>query len=176
MHRPPIVLSTAASDRACSSLDKRREILTPSAKTIAETGPVKTYNSVIIRSIGGTYYACAMASTIAINTRFGMSELRMLVDLDGYAVLSGIAPGRSTDRVAARLGDIMLPWGGELVQELTSRAISTPNTYSGIFGLERFPFHTDLAHWPIPPRYLLLRCIRGYEDVPPPRMTAPIAS
>lgn len=95
-----------------------------------------------------------------------MSKLRMLVDADGYALLPGIAAGRSTDRVAAGLGEIMLSWGGELVQELTPKATSTPNTYSGIFGLDRFPFHTDLAHWPIPPRYLLLRCIHGYADVP----------
>lgn len=107
-----------------------------------------------------------MTSAIAINKGSGMSELRMLVDVDGYAVLPGIAAGRSTDRVAARLGEIMLSWGGEVVQELIPKATSTPNTYSGIFGLNCFPFHTDLAHWPMPPRYLLLRCIRGYADVP----------
>ena len=33
------------------------------------------------------------------------------------------------------------------------------NTYSGNFGLENFPLHTDLAHWHIPPRYFLLRCL-----------------
>lgn len=95
-----------------------------------------------------------------------MSELRMLVDVDGYAVLPGIAAGWSTDRVAVELGEVMLSWGGKLVQDLTPKATSTPNTYSGLFGLDSFPFHTDLAHWPIPPRYLLLRCIRGYADVP----------
>jgi L-asparagine oxygenase len=48
---------------------------------------------------------------------------------------------------------------------LIPRASETPNTYSGIYGLERFPFHTDLAHWRLPPRYLLLRCLKGYDDV-----------
>jgi L-asparagine oxygenase len=48
---------------------------------------------------------------------------------------------------------------------LVPRASATPNTYSGIYGLDRFPFHTDLAHWRRPPRYLLLRCIVGYADV-----------
>jgi hypothetical protein len=49
---------------------------------------------------------------------------------------------------------------------LIPRAGATPNTYSGIYGLDRFPFHTDLAHWRRPPRYLLLRCATGYADVP----------
>ena len=28
-----------------------------------------------------------------------------------------------------------------------------------------FPLHTDLAHWALPPRYLLLRCVVGSSDV-----------
>ncbi|MER8374527.1 hypothetical protein [Mesorhizobium sp. M0488] len=43
---------------------------------------------------------------------------------------------------------------------------ATPNTYSGMFGRGIFPFHTDLAHWRRPPRYMLLRCDIGFEDVP----------
>ena len=42
---------------------------------------------------------------------------------------------------------------------------STPNTYSGRYGFGRFPFHTDFAHWPRPPRYILLRCVKGYAEV-----------
>jgi hypothetical protein len=60
----------------------------------------------------------------------------------------------------------MVPWVGGLVQELVPKSSSTPNTYSGIYGLNLFPFHTDLATWRQPPRYLLLRCIRGYAAVP----------
>lgn len=48
------------------------------------------------------------------------------------------------------IGTPLIPWDGSLVQELTPRASSTPNTYSGIFGLDRFPFHSDLAHWAEP--------------------------
>ena len=107
-----------------------------------------------------------MTSAFTIKEVLGTSKLRTLVDVKGYAILPGIAAGRSTDQVAAGLGEIMLPWGGALVQELTPKATSTPNTYSGIFGFGQFPFHTDLANWTCPPRYLLLRCIRGYADVP----------
>lgn len=42
---------------------------------------------------------------------------------------------------------------------------STPNTYSGQYGYNEFPMHTDLAHWSKPPRYLLLRCIQGNNQV-----------
>ena len=39
------------------------------------------------------------------------------------------------------------------------------NQYSGHYGFDIFPFHTDLAHWALPPRYFLLRCLIGTEDV-----------
>jgi L-asparagine oxygenase len=39
------------------------------------------------------------------------------------------------------------------------------NQYSGHYGLSTFPLHTDLAHWALPPPYLLLRCVVGSNDV-----------
>ncbi|GAW96558.1 MULTISPECIES: TauD/TfdA family dioxygenase [Colwellia] len=42
---------------------------------------------------------------------------------------------------------------------------SSKNQYSGKFGLDAFPFHTDLAHWSKPPKFLMLRCVRGFEQV-----------
>ena len=35
-----------------------------------------------------------------------------------------------------------------------------PNTLSERYGLGPFPFHTETAYWPVPARYLLLRCAR----------------
>jgi alpha-ketoglutarate-dependent taurine dioxygenase len=54
--------------------------------------------------------------------------------------------------------------------QLSPRDVSLTrrNTYSGIYGTGAFPLHTDLAHWPRPPRYLLLRCIVGSEGVTTP--------
>jgi hypothetical protein len=74
--------------------------------------------------------------------------------------------GTDTATVAHALGEPITPWQGGLVQDLVPRATASPNTYSGIFGLDRFPFHSDLAHWRTPPRYLLLRCITGHAAVP----------
>jgi L-asparagine oxygenase len=34
-----------------------------------------------------------------------------------------------------------------------------------MFGTNKFPLHTDLAHWRFPPRFLMLRCVAGYEAV-----------
>jgi hypothetical protein len=45
------------------------------------------------------------------------------------------------------------------------QSTSLNNQYSGKFGLNAFPFHTDLAHWSKPPNFLILRCIRGFGEV-----------
>jgi L-asparagine oxygenase len=84
----------------------------------------------------------------------------------GYIFLSQYSRGMDTIAVANTLGQPMTPWMERFVQELIPREIGTPNTYSGIYGLDGFPFHTDLAHWRLPPRYLLLRCIRGHTEIP----------
>jgi L-asparagine oxygenase len=84
----------------------------------------------------------------------------------GYCFINALDPERDSASVAAEIGKTMTPWEGRPVQRLTPRANGTPNTYSGIFGLDRFPFHTDLAHWRQPPRYLMLRCVIGYPEVP----------
>jgi alpha-ketoglutarate-dependent taurine dioxygenase len=40
---------------------------------------------------------------------------------------------------------------------------SKENTYSGIFGMNEFPLHSDLANWYTPPRYLALRGVVSKE-------------
>ncbi|MBR8211152.1 TauD/TfdA family dioxygenase [Burkholderia cenocepacia] len=84
----------------------------------------------------------------------------------GYAFVREYCSGTDMVALANALGQPLTQWEGSLVQDLVPRVTATPNTYSGIYGLDRFPFHTDLAHWRLPPRYLLLRCVTGYADVP----------
>jgi L-asparagine oxygenase len=93
-------------------------------------------------------------------------SLKENVTRRGYAFVDEYCPGMDTVAIASAIGRPLTPWEGGLVQDLIPRATATPNTYSGIYGLDRFPFHTDLAHWRLPPRYLLLRCVSGYSDVP----------
>ena len=45
---------------------------------------------------------------------------------------------------------------------------SDESTYSGNFGLGEFPFHTDGAHFRNPPRYVMLRCVKGYKEITTP--------
>lgn len=91
---------------------------------------------------------------------------KQLVEHQGYALLSSFFPDLESTAAAAALGVPEQVDGLRLVQELlpTTPDLTTPNTYSGNFGLGAFPLHTDLAHWAKPPRYLMLRCIRGDAD------------
>lgn len=91
---------------------------------------------------------------------------QMLVE-DGYAVLRGHLPDVSTEVAVASLGDVLAIPGATRVQVLRPRekADSPPNIYSGQFGKSDFPMHTDLAHWYVPPKYFVLRCVVGAPDV-----------
>jgi hypothetical protein len=62
----------------------------------------------------------------------------------------------------------MLPRSGiHNLQSLARRTTdqAPKNRYSGHYGLNAFPLHTDLAHCAVPPRYLLLRCLVGSKNV-----------
>ena len=90
-----------------------------------------------------------------------------LVELRGYAFLPSFHPTWNASAAAAALGAPEQVDGLRLVQELVpaKRNLTAPNTYSGNFGLDSFPLHTDLAHWARPPRYLMLRCAVGDPDI-----------
>lgn len=95
------------------------------------------------------------------------------VQKEGFVVRKGLAPDLSTMEVAQGLGvtlnveEIFPAAGVAVVQSLRPRDTThaTKNHYSGHFGMGSFPLHTDLAHWAIPPRYLILRCKVGTPDV-----------
>lgn len=93
------------------------------------------------------------------------------VNATGYAVIPCLAPRLSTEDVALKLGSIMdvsaiLPRVPK-VQSLRPRKPRSElmSQYSGTYGIGEFPLHSDLAHWHVPPRYLLLRCKVGAGDV-----------
>lgn len=88
---------------------------------------------------------------------------KQLVEKQGFAFLPSFLPHVDATAAGAALGVPEQVDGLSLVQELlpTPSGLTTPNTYSGNFGLGSFPFHTDLAHWVRPPRYVMLWCSRG---------------
>lgn len=85
---------------------------------------------------------------------------------DGYVLFDSDAEQTTLD-VAKSLGSLIKAPAMPLIQTLTPRIKENeyPNTYSGNFGLNEFPLHTDLAHWYIPPRYFLLRCVKPTNEV-----------
>lgn len=85
----------------------------------------------------------------------------------GYVVLPSYLPKAFTIEAASKLGRVQHIEGINKKQILIPRSQSEKNlnTYSGNFGLNAFPLHTDLAHWYTPPRYLLLRSLIGTKSV-----------
>jgi len=79
---------------------------------------------------------------------------------DGFVIFDGQSFGDSTIEIATNVGTVMNVPGAKTVQELTpsNKGSLEASSYSGIYGVEEFPFHSDMAHWFRPPRYLLLCC------------------
>ena len=77
--------------------------------------------------------------------------------------LPNYRPGRSTLEICLELGKLATLQGYSQTQILEPRLRSeaSPTSFSGMYGLANFPVHTDLAHWAVPPRYFVLRCIQG---------------
>lgn len=93
--------------------------------------------------------------------------LRKEIEASGFAFLREHRTGVETIRVAKDLGSVVHLPGVSEIQHLSPKheSSSAPNTYSGNYGTREFPLHTDLAHWHLPPRYFILRCIVGTADV-----------
>jgi L-asparagine oxygenase len=79
----------------------------------------------------------------------------------GYTYKECLEPGVPIARIAYDLGKALRVTEILDVQRLTPKpqVDAARNVYSGHFGLQEFPLHTDLAHWYIPPRFLILRCV-----------------
>jgi L-asparagine oxygenase len=80
---------------------------------------------------------------------------------NGFVYMPGLQPDSPTLVVAESLGVPLTFVNIPTVQAIRpkSKHMVSANIYSGNYGLDAFPFHTDLAHWYLPPRFLLLRCI-----------------
>jgi L-asparagine oxygenase len=87
------------------------------------------------------------------------------VEKNGYAFFPAYEPEKSAAQIASSFGKLLNLSKGYPIHQLipNTRGSATPNTYSGIYGFGQFPFHTDLAHWRNPPRYIMLRCVVGFE-------------
>jgi len=89
-----------------------------------------------------------------------MSTLFKKLAEDGYVTFDGLSFGDSSKEIATNIGTVINVPGAKTVQELrpANKASLEASSYSGNYGVEEFPFHSDMAHWFRPPRYLLLCC------------------
>lgn len=90
-------------------------------------------------------------------------------------MVPGVSDARQLVGLAKQLGDPVIPHGRPLVQELVPSlsSMAKPATFSRRYGTDAFPFHTDLANWTTPPRFVLLRSATGPTSVPT-RVTLPL--
>lgn len=88
---------------------------------------------------------------------------------NGWAVVT--APGSGVETLQDQVFDIAQQLGspranrkgGDLVDHLrpTNTSTAKPRSLSALYGTGSFPWHTDGAHWPVPPRYLVLACAQA---------------
>lgn len=95
------------------------------------------------------------------------STIKENVHRNGYVFIQRFHAEHEAEEVFESIGNIDILEGFSSIQSLTPKSENnaTPNTYSGNYGLGEFPFHTDLAHWALPPRYVVLRCEEGVSGV-----------
>jgi alpha-ketoglutarate-dependent taurine dioxygenase len=95
------------------------------------------------------------------------TEITQQLSNCGFAVIRRFMPSACSIDAFAALGVVDQPEGLNSVHVLRPHKIdeATPNTYSGHFGINDFPLHSDLAHWAVPPKLLALRCVRGAKSV-----------
>lgn len=86
----------------------------------------------------------------------------------GYALIRELRPELALQTLVEDLGKVADMGAGRAFSVLTPTPAqnASPVSYSGLYGLGMFPFHTDLAQWRRPPRYLVLRCLVGFLEVP----------
>ena len=97
----------------------------------------------------------------------GVRLLSKKLEREGFVFLDNLGLDLDTLSISRKIGCVVEVPGFSEVQHLTPKIKEDQprNTYSGNYGLDSFPLHTDLAHWHKPPRYVLLRCM-----VPDPRV------
>ncbi|MDC0833286.1 TauD/TfdA family dioxygenase [Geitlerinema sp. CS-897] len=102
-----------------------------------------------------------------------LEGLKKTLETQGYVFIPCWSAESKTEAIAKDIGKLLKISeinGHEHISNIQSLKPRTKkdgikNQYSGYFGLDNFPLHTDLAHWFRPPRYILLRCIVGSSSV-----------
>lgn len=120
------------------------------ARNILETAPMS------LRNMGSRL--AMVASSIL--------EAKVRLRSDGWAVLA--SSSTNILDVAMEFGVAVTQPGRSMVQPLvpSSRESAPPKSMSAIYGLSDFSPHTDVAHWPAPARFLILRSLLNETRTP----------
>ena len=88
-------------------------------------------------------------------------NIRESLVTDGYVDLGAYHPEKSAMEVAQQIAQDLSVKIDRFTDPLTVNSVDAKpkNTYAGNYGFGKLPLHSDLAHWHIPPRYLMLRCV-----------------
>src|SRR5687767_517494 len=78
----------------------------------------------------------------------------------GWHLMSGLSP-TLLDDVAESLGTVVAGLTRDNLLMPRHPHEARAGTFSAAVGLGAQPFHTDGAHWPTPPRYIILRHVAG---------------
>jgi L-asparagine oxygenase len=97
-------------------------------------------------------------------------DIKQEIREKGYIFLPEWNVNKSTLELAKLVGSVMRISNFSGLEFIPDVQVLRPreksdlllNQYSGQYGLDKFPLHTDLAHWSRPPQYLLLRCLKGF--------------
>lgn len=81
--------------------------------------------------------------------------------------LSGCLSPETLVGFATQLGPLVPRYEkGPLVETLqvVEKTKAKPRSLSAMHGTASFPFHSDMAHWPVPCRYIVLACQNAGDD------------
>jgi alpha-ketoglutarate-dependent taurine dioxygenase len=106
----------------------------------------------LLRSIPAEPLELALATLRAR----GWSSMPLAPDHDLRSIIPLLRP-----QLADQVASIQV----ERVSPKTSSQ-ARPGTMSAIYGMDSFPLHTERAHWPAPPRFLILRSVGDASDRP----------
>jgi len=78
----------------------------------------------------------------------------------GWVIVEGVSSSRELVDLGRTIGCPVPSPNGELVKEIRRVPVekAAPGSQSSIYGTGPFPLHTDTFFWPVPARYVLLRC------------------
>ncbi|MCE5983731.1 TauD/TfdA family dioxygenase [Pseudomonas sp. LF19] len=110
---------------------------------------------------------------LGLQEQIGESTVASALARHGYLFLKAWQPEVSIFELACSIGavvDVEKIAGSYRignVQTLKPREsdVSSPHSYSAVYGFNDFPLHTDYAHWGTPSRFLMLRCRTGDPSV-----------